>query len=119
MRVIPDPKAIWRAIMRNQIVGAVSRTITLKTFAATLKSGMAIQVVFDNGQTVSFDASQTPDGAGFLSQTVKLNTPIETYVLGGTDAGMYRYRTDLITGEVTKTGNLVTDNRDEIFITIG
>jgi hypothetical protein len=128
MRVVPDSKAIWRAIMENQVVGPVSRTITLRTIAATLKSAsatagadrpMAIQVVFDNGQTVSFDASQTPDGAGFLNQTLKLNTPIETYVLGGTDTGTYRYRIDLVTGGGIKTGTSMTDNRDVIFVITG
>jgi hypothetical protein len=128
MRVAPDPKAIWGAIIKNQVIGPIARTITLRTVAAMLKPStgaadsdrlMAIQVVFDNGQTVSFDGLQTPDGAGFLNQTVKLNTPVETYVLGGTDTGSYRYRTDLVTGAGLKTGTWLTDNRDVIFITTG
>ena len=50
---------------------------------------MAVQVVFENGQTVKFDGSQTADPAGFLNQTwisafpwtaLMLNDgPIDTY----------------------------------------
>ena len=128
MRVLPDPKAIWKAIMENQEVGPVSRTITLKAIAALVKPDptaappdriMAMQVVFDNGQTVGFDASQTPDAAGFLNQTVKLTRPVDSYVLGDTDFGTYRYRVDLVTAAGIKPGTFTEDNRDVVFLAAG
>ena len=73
--VVADPTATLHAIMRNQIVAPVSRTVAVKLVAATLTGPtpagapkpapsdtvMAVQVVFENGQTATFDASQTAD----------------------------------------------------------
>jgi hypothetical protein len=135
--VVPDSKAIWRAILQNQVVGPVARPITIKvvasiltTASATAAAGapaststpsnpiMAVQVVFENGQTATFDASMSADAAGFLNQKVSLAVPVEAYVLqeGGTDT--YRYSVDLITRVGTKTGDWVSDNRDVIFVSV-
>lgn len=127
MRVVPDPKALWHAIMQNQQVGPIIRSISLKALAAMVKppaqpaadSVMAIQVVFDNGQTVDFDAAQTADTAGFLTQAIKLAVPIESFVLGDADTRSYRYRVDRITPSGVKTGAWVTDNRDVVYIVTG
>ena len=127
MRVVPDPKALWHAIMQNQQVGPIIRSISLKAVASMLKPSaqvaadtvMAIQVIFDNGQTVDFDGSQTPDAAGFLTQTIKLAVPVESFVLGNADTRSYRYRVDRITPGGVKTGNTITDNRDVIYLVMG
>ncbi len=113
--------------MQNQQVGPIMRSISLKTVAAMVKppaqpvadTVMAIQVVFENGQTVDFDGSQTPDGAGFLTQTVKLAVPIEAFVLGNADTRSYRYRIDRVTAGGVKTGAWITDNRDVVYIVTG
>jgi hypothetical protein len=135
-RVVPDSKAIWRAILQNQVVGPVARPITLKLVASLLTTAsaapasaatggapassgsiMAVQVVFEDGQTATFDASLSAD-AGFLSQKISLAVPVEAYVLqeGGTDT--YRYRVDVITRDGTKTGVWAPDNRDVLFISL-
>lgn len=86
--------------------------------SAPSNSIMAVQVVFENGQTATFDASMSTDAAGFLNQKVSLAVPVEAYVLqeGGIDT--YRYRVDLITRVGTKTGDWVSDNRDVIFVSV-
>ena len=132
LHVVPDPQAIWHAIMQNQVVAPVSRPITLKLLATTLKppvpgtntqalgdTVMAMQVVFDSGQTANFDVSQTPDGAGFLNQSVNLMVPIESFVLGDNDTNTYRYRIDLVTSNGIKKGTPITDNRDTLCIAPG
>jgi len=127
---VPDPKATWRAMMQDQIVGPVSRSVTLKFVAAMLAKPssapaaappsqdavMAVQVVFDNGQTVTFDGSQTADAAGFINQTMKMSVPVETFVLGTGPTDGYKYRTDVVTGAGIKQGTWTTDNRDTLFI---
>lgn len=129
--VVPDSKAIWHAILQNQVVGPVARPITLKLVAALLTTApapvssgapsssiMAVQVVFENGQTANFDASMSADVAGFLNQKISLAVPVEAYVLqeGGSDT--YRYRVDLITEGSTKTGDWASDNRDVLFLSV-
>ena len=129
LHVVPDAKAIWRAIMQNQVVGPVSRQITVKLPAATLKppaSGanapapgdtvMAVQVVFDNGQTANFDSSQPADSAEFLNQSVKLSVPIKDFVLGESDTNTYHYRIDVVTGAGIRKGTPITDNRDPLYL---
>jgi hypothetical protein len=127
---VPDPKATWRAMMQDQIVGPVSRSVTLKFVAAMLAKPssapaaappsqdavMAVQVVFDNGQTVTFDGSQTADAAGFINQTMKMSVPVEAFVLGTGPTDGYKYRTDVVTGAGIKQGTWTTDNRDTLFI---
>jgi hypothetical protein len=140
-RVIPDAKAIWQAIMQNQVVGPVTRPITIKLVAGLLApapaaagttgaSGatsptpaadalLAVQVVFDSGQTASFDASQSADTAGFLNQKVNLTVPVAQYVLHEADTGNYRYRVDQISKSGPKKGDWVVDNTDVLFVSVG
>ena len=127
--VVPDAAAIWRAIMSNQVVGPVTRQIVFRLPATLVKPAtgsppasdaiMAIAVVFENGQTATFDASLAPDAAGFLNRTVGLSVPVEAYVLqeGGTDT--YRYRVDIVTASGRKSGDWVTDNSDTVFVSVG
>jgi hypothetical protein len=131
--VVADPKATWRAIMMDQGAGPVSRSVTLKCVAATLtkptpqqaaQSGtndavLALQVVFESGQTATFDSSQTPDQAGFLNQALKLSVPIDAFILGDAPADIYRYRIDVVTASGIKQGAWVTDNRDTLFVVPG
>lgn len=129
--VVADPTATWHAIMRDQDVAPVSRTVTLKLVAATLTSPapagtpkpepkdtvLAVQVVFGNGQTATFDATQSADQAGFLNQVVKLSVPMEAFILNNSPVDTYKYHTDVITGDGhTRQGDWVTDNRDTLFI---
>jgi hypothetical protein len=139
--VTPDPKAIWQAIVNNQVVGPVARSITVRLVAAVLAPAtpvaaataagttdpspaplpepvLAVQVVFNTGQTATFDASLKPDAAGFLNQIVKLAVPVEKFVLHEADSGDYQYRVDLITRSGSKKGTLVTDNADVLFVSV-
>jgi hypothetical protein len=127
-RVLPDPAAIWHAIAQNQVVGPVSRKINVKLLASVLSPAgttapspdaiLAVQVEFKNGQTASFDSSQVAAGAVFLSKQISLALPVENYVLktGGNDT--YLYRVTLITGSGNKVGNFVSDNKDEVFVSV-
>jgi hypothetical protein len=126
-RVLPDPKAIWRAIARNQVVGPVSREITvhLYAFVLTPASGtpapdalLAVQVAFENGQTASFDSSQVVPGEVFLTHKVALAMPVENYVLGEGDNENFQYRVILITPSGNKTGNPVTTNLNEFYVSV-
>jgi hypothetical protein len=76
-------------------------------------------VVFDGGQTATFDASLPPDAGGFLNQKVKLSVPVEKYVLHQADTGDYRYHVDLITRAGLTKGDWVTDNADVLFVSVG
>jgi hypothetical protein len=127
---VPDPKATWQAMMQDQVVGPVSRNLTLKFVAAMLTKPssapatppssqdavLAVQVVFDSGQTVTFDGSQTADTAGFINQTLKMSVPMDAFVLGTGPTDSYKYRTDVVTGAGIKQGTWTTDNRDTLFI---
>jgi hypothetical protein len=127
-RVLPDPTAIWHAIAQNQVVGPVSRKINVKLLASVLSPAgttapspdaiLAVQVEFKNGQTASFDSSQVAAGAVFLSKQISLALPVENYVLktGGNDT--YLYRVTLITGSGNKVGDFVSDNKDEVFVSV-
>jgi hypothetical protein len=130
VKVAPDPQAIWRTILINQGTNPITRSVTLKFVAALLTKAappqspppapgdmvMAVQVVFEGGQTATFDASQTQDAAGFLNQTLKLSFPIAAFILSNAPIDTYRYRTDVITGTGIRAGAWVTDNRDTLFI---
>ena len=121
--VTPDPKATWKAIMTDEGAGPITRAVALKFVAAMFPKPaappdalMAVQVVFDSGQTVNFDGSQAADAAGFLNQTIKLAAPVEALVLGDGPIDTYKYRVDQITGHGVKQGAWGTDNRDTLFI---
>jgi hypothetical protein len=120
--VLPDLKAVWRAIMRDQPIGSVTRNVALKLVAASFsKPGaanaiMAVQVVFESGQTASFDANQTTDTAGFLNQTLVLSVPVESFILGTGRTDTYTYRVDIIAADGIRQGDWITDNRDTLFI---
>jgi hypothetical protein len=126
--VNPDPVATWRAIMANGTPGPISRPVNLKFLAATLTppgaapahdAVLAIQVVFQTGQTASFDASQAPDAGGFMNQALKISVPMEAFVLGDGPTDGYTYRVDAITPGGVRKGDWVTDNRDTIYIVPG
>ena len=126
-RVLPDRKAIWRAIAQNQVVGPVSRKILihLPVFVLSPPSNptspdavLAVQVVFENGQTASFDGSQIAPGLVFLTKEVSLSMPVENYVLGAADNENYQYHVILITPSGNKAGNPVTTNTSEIYVSV-
>ncbi len=126
--VTPDPKATWRAIMANGTPSPVSRTVSLKFLAASLAQPttpptgpspdavLAAQVVFQSGQTASFDATQTADAAGFMNQAVKLSVPIEAFVLGDGPTDTYTYRVDTVTPGGIQQGAWTTDNLGVLYI---
>ena len=80
---------------------------------------LAAQIVFQSGQTASFDGSQTPDAGGFLNQVVTLTSPIEAFVLGDGPTDTYQYRLDTVTPSGVKTGDWKTDNRDTLYLVSG
>ena len=129
--VVADPMATLHAIMQNQIGAPLSRTVTVKLVAATLsgpapagapKSAssdtvMAVQVVFENGQTATFDATQTADQAGFLNQVVKLSPPMEALILNNSPVDTYKFHTDVVTADGrTRKGDWFTNNIDPLII---
>ena len=200
--VLPDPNAIWEAIMQNQMVGPVNRPVKVMVFAsifnqpapsvsaAAATSGgtsstssgsttglassgsgtasgstpssdsgsasasdsqasagsapgqassatsaasgggtpgpatatpaptlMAVQVVFENGQTVNFDPS-TPATAGIMTQTVNLAVPVKMFVLQDADAAYYKYRLNIITSAGTQQGDWVSSNQDSFYVQV-
>jgi hypothetical protein len=156
--VNPDSRAIWRAIVQNQVVAPVQKQITIQlpaevfsppsapatsdTSSATAASGsassgtgapaagasttsshasaslLAVQVVFQNGQTVTFQPSMTATG-GLYTQTIGLKVDIEDYILGQGDSSNYTYRVDLITASGAQHGDWTTNNVDDLFVTLG
>jgi len=150
--VTPDSKAIWEAIVQNQVVAPVTKQITVQlpasVFPASSGSGaasgsgtgsaattsatssdtdqpastgnslLAVQVVFDNGQTVTFQPSMTAIG-GLYTQTIGLKVSIEKYVLGLGDSSNYTYRVDTITASGIQHGSWTTTNVDDLFVTLG
>jgi hypothetical protein len=192
--VMPDPDAIWEAIMQNQVVGPVKRTVKMMVFSSifnqpapatasgsspsSASSGagssgasgsssssapssgadtssasgpdtgsstdgagsgdgggtssssspasssptppptiMAVQVVFEDGQTASFDPS-TPATSGIMTQTVSLSVPVKMYVLQSGDASIYKYRIVLVTSAGTQTGDWITSNQDSFYVQV-
>jgi hypothetical protein len=130
--VVADPMATLHAIMQNQIAAPMLHTVTLKLVAATLTGTvpagtpnpapkdtvLAVQVVFENGQTATFDASQHAEG-GFFNQVVNLGAPLEAFILNNSPMDTYKYRTQVVTGDGrTRQGDWVTDNRDTLFIVV-
>lgn len=121
-KVKPDASAIWDAIMSNQVVGPVQRNVKVIAFASIFAAPStikAVQVVFDSGQTLDFDASTQADSAGLIAQTVSLSVPVKAYVLGTGDASQYKYRIDLIGASGTQTGQWVTSNTDSFYVQTG
>ncbi len=133
--VTPNSKAIWQAIMNNQVVGPVARPVTVRLVASVIApvaaaatapstqtpspdAILAVQVVFESGQTATFDASLTPDTGGFINQIVKLAVPIEKFVLHEADSASYRYHVDVVTHGGPKKGDWVTDNADVLFVSV-
>lgn len=133
--VNPDSQAIWQAIVQNQTVAPVQKQITVQlpaevfpSPAATATSAssssssggapmLAVQVVFQDGQTVTFEPSMTASG-GLYTQTVGLNVDIANYILGQGDGSNYTYRVDTITAQGTQKGVSQTTNVDDLFVTI-
>jgi len=152
--VSPDSRAIWRAIVQNQVVAPVQKQITIQlpaevfssqsatttsttssstagssagssgsdaptTDASAVSSAalLAVQVVFQNGQTVTFQPSMTATG-GLYTQTIGLKVDIEDYILGQGDSSNYTYRVDLITASGVRHGNWTTTNVDDLFVTL-
>ncbi|MGB0063294.1 MAG: hypothetical protein WBP85_02520, partial [Terracidiphilus sp.] len=91
-----------------------STSTTSGSGSATL---LAVQVVFQNGQTATFQPSMTATG-GIYSQTIGLSVDIENYILGQGDSSNYTYRVDLITANGTQQGSWTTNNVDDLFVTL-
>ena len=129
--VKPDAGAIWDAIMSNQVVGPVQRTIKVMAFASMFAATppgaspsdatviKAVQVVFEAGQTVDFDASTQADPSGLMTQTIALAVPIKAYVLGTGDTSYYRYRIDLVGASGSQQGQWVSSNADSFYVQTG
>ncbi len=142
--VNPDHDAIWNAIVEHQSVAPVKRPITL-LLAATVfgptappslapalaptppppdasssaaPALLAVEVVFANGQTVTFLPS-LPVTGGFFSQTLQLNVDIAAYILGTQDSSVYNYRIDAVTAAGTRPGAWTTSNVDTLFLSLG
>lgn len=122
-KVNPDAKALWAAIMANSAPSPISRTVALKFLASGLQPAsaganavVAAQVVFQGGQTASFDASMTADGGGFIDQTLTLSAPLEAFVLQDAPTDSYTYRIDKITPSGVQQGDWTTDNRDTLYV---
>lgn len=139
--VIPDSRAIWEAIVQNQVVAPVKQPIKVYLPAsvfspqtpastttaspaagstaqsATSSNLLAVQVVFQNGQTATFQPSTT--SVGLLTQDIGLNVAIESYVLGQGDSSSYTYRVDTITAGGVQHGTWKTTNQNELFVTLG
>ena len=146
--VKPDAKAIWQAIMKNQVVGPVARPVTVKLLANVLAppavtlakapststtqaapanapaplsedAVLAVQVEFEGqNKTANFENGEVADASGFLNQVVSLAVPIEQYVLHEGDTGTYRYRVNLITPHGKKTGDWTMDTLDDLFLQV-
>ena len=128
----PDRTTFFKAIMRDQSIGVVSRPVALKFLAAQLTPTQpppnpapapadvvaAVQVVFDGGKTADFDASLKPDDAGFLNQTVTMDVPMDAFILGTASSNNYKYRTDIVTGAGIKQGDWTTDNADTLYVVL-
>ncbi|HEY6326653.1 MAG TPA: hypothetical protein VIW73_09115 [Candidatus Cybelea sp.] len=117
--VKPDASALWDAIMSNQVVGPVQRSVKVVAFAsmfAAPSTTKAVQVVFQGGQTVDFDGSTQADSAGLMSQTVTLAVPIKAYVLGSGDTSTYQYRVVLISATGTQQGQWISSNTDSFYV---
>lgn len=78
---------------------------------------MAVQVVFEDGQTASFDPS-TPANVGIITQTVSLAVPVKMYVLQVGDAAYYKYRVNLITSAGTQQGDWISSNQDSFYVQV-
>ncbi len=119
-----DPSALWDAIMSNQVVGPVQRTVKVMAFASMFAADpagatpppKAVQVVFDSGQTVDFDSSTQADASGLMTQTVALAVPIKAYVVGTGDTSYYRYHVDLVSATGTTQGQWTSSNADSFYV---
>lgn len=130
--VNPDSRAIWNAIVQNQVVQPVQKQITLQLpapvfaapdgtatdSAASANALLAVQVVFQNGQTATFQPSMTANG-GLLTVTLGLRVDVANYVLGQGDGSSYSYRVDTVTAAGVQHGQWNTTNVDELFVTLG
>lgn len=137
-----DANAIWDAIMQNQVLSPIARTVEVLVFAslfnppttvssttstdssststpAPVSSQLrAIQVIFEDGQTANFDAS-TPATAGILNQTVSLSIPIKAFVLHEGDTSTYRYRVNSIRDSGSQISDWVSSNQDSFYVEVG
>lgn len=108
----------------NATSGPVSSGSSTPAADSTSSSGtsssslLAVQVVFQNGQTVTFQPSMTATG-GLYSQTIALKVDIANYILGEGDISNYTYRVDLITVSGIQHGDWATTNVDDLFVTLG
>jgi hypothetical protein len=146
--VNPDAAAIWSAIVEHQSVAPVKRPITLFLAASAFAPApappsdassapapaagaegtstpspaapplLAVEAVFDNGQSVTFLPSSQVTGA-FFSQILQLNVDIAKYVLGTQDSSVYTYRVDVVTAAGTHQGAWATSNVDTLFLPLG
>lgn len=135
VHVQADADAIWDAIMQNQVLSPLVRNVKIMVFASAFAAQpaqvpdpasttastppassqmRAIQVIFENGQTADFDSS-TPATGGILSQTVRLTTPVKSYVLHEGDTSTYRYRVNAIRDSGSQLSDWITSNQDSFY----
>jgi hypothetical protein len=119
--VKPDTGALWDAIVSNQVVGPVSQTIKVMAFKSMFAGAgstaiEAAHVVFENGQTLDFNASSPDNGTGIMTQVVTLQVPVKAYVLGSGDTSTYRYRIDLVNASGTQQGQWISTNETSFYV---
>ena len=124
---VADTKATWRTILRDHGGASVSHTVTVQLVAAPFVTPLphptppdtllAVQVVFDGGQTLTFNTAVAPDG-GPATQTIKLSAPIEAFILSDAPMNVYTYRIDTITAAGVKQGAWTTDNKDMLPVVV-
>jgi hypothetical protein len=118
VEVDPNSVAIWQAIVANQVV-PVQRPMLVKLVAevfqpqsanvasassSSASAGQAtsvateplnaVQVVFQNGQTVTFDPSMQLTGDFYTVSNFSLNVDMKDYILGLGSNSSYTYRVD-------------------------
>jgi hypothetical protein len=116
----PQPAATTTTAPDDSSAGSASSTATPASSSASTPTApalLAVQVVFQNGQTVTFEPTMTATG-GFYTQTLGLSVPIDDYVLGQGDSSTYTYRVDTITVSGSQYGAWQTDNVDMLFVSL-
>jgi len=78
---------------------------------------LAVQVIFEDGQTADFDAT-TPVTSGIMIQTVTLSVPVKAYVLQNADCSVYKYRLNLISNSGERQTDWITPNGDSFYVQV-
>ncbi|HEY0556650.1 MAG TPA: hypothetical protein VGG20_20510 [Thermoanaerobaculia bacterium] len=111
VRVVPDPAAVWYAVLSRGVAGTSERQVRVKLLAATFTGAgapAAVQVEFESGATASFEPPTTPPADPFLDQVVEIAVPIRDFIVGPQDPQApkgYRYRVRTVSATGIRTGD--------------